>query len=110
MSSTLIARTSVGTPAAAVGIWKDENGDLSIQITGIGKNWYGSIDLGPAAVIEPGPEHPWIRNRVCEALYSAMGRYGLDKYTKMLISISPGWHEVRQLANAELAGDREIPE
>lgn len=58
------------------------------------------------AAIEPGPEHAWAWTRVCVALYSAMGRFGLDKHTKVLVSTSPSWHEARQLANAEPAGGR----
>lgn len=56
------------------------------------------------AAIEPGSEHAWVWTRVCVALYPAMGRYGLDKHTKVLVSTSPSWPEARQLANAELPG------
>ena len=77
--SSVIASLSVSSCAAHVDVWQDDAGELSLRITGLPKNWYGSIDLSAAAVIEPGPGHAWIRNRVCEALHSAMGRYGFDK-------------------------------
>lgn len=107
--SSVIARTSVSSGAAFVEVWKDAM-ELSVRVTGMGTNWSGTIYLGSSPSIDPGPEHPWIRNRVCEALYSAMGRYGFDKHTKTLLSTTPGWYEVRQLANTELAGGRELPE
>jgi hypothetical protein len=62
--------------------------------------------VGAVAAIEPGPEHAWAWTRDCVALDSAMGRYGLDKHTKVLVGASPCWHEARQLANADLAGGR----
>lgn len=35
-----------------------------------------------------------------------MGRYGLDDYTKTLVSTSCGWYEVCQMANTELGAGR----
>jgi len=35
-----------------------------------------------------------------------MDRYGLDSYTRTLVSTSAGWHDVCETANAELGGGR----
>lgn len=104
--SRVIARITVRTPAAAVDVWKDDKGELTIHINGLARKWHGLIDLGPEASIEPGSEHAWIRTQVCEALHAAMGRNSLDNYTKVLISTSHGWYDVCQLANAELGAGR----
>lgn len=104
--SEVIAHITVRTPAAAVDVWKDDDGELTIHINGLARKWHGLIDLGPEPSIEPGPEHAWIRTQVCEALYTAMGRYGLDNYTKVLVSTSRGWYDVCQLANGELGDGR----
>ena len=108
MSSSVIAHAEVRTPAAAVDVWKDDEGELTIYINGLGRKWHGLIDLGREPSITPGIEHAWIRTQVCEALYSAMGRYGLDAYTKVLVSTSRGWFDVCEMANAELGEGRAL--
>ncbi|QOD05677.1 hypothetical protein [Pseudarthrobacter sp. BIM B-2242] len=104
--SEVIAHITVRTPSAAVDVWKDDAGELTIRINGLARKWHGVIDLGREPSIEPGSEHAWIRTQVCEALYAAMGRYGLDDYTKTLVSTSRGWYDVCQLANNELGAGR----
>jgi hypothetical protein len=106
MKASVIAQVRVKTPTATIEVWKEESGDLSLRITGLFLNWFGRIELSGSGTIEPGPEHAWVRTRVCEALYTAMGRYGLDEYTRTLITTSPGWYEICKMANAELGGGR----
>jgi hypothetical protein len=106
--SEVIAHITVRTPAAAVDVWKDDEGELVIRINGLARKWHGVIELGREPSIEPGSEHAWIRTQVCEALHAAMGRYGLDNYTKALVSTSRGWYHVCQLANAERGDGRAL--
>lgn len=106
--SDVIAHVTVRTPSAAVDVWKDDEGELTIHINGLARKWHGVIDLGREPSIEPGAEHAWIRTQVCEALYAAMGRHGLDSYTKVLVSTSRGWYDVCQLANNELGDGRSL--
>lgn len=104
--SEVIAHVTVHRPQAALYVWKGDDGELTIHVNGMAKNWYGIIDLGRDASIEPGPEHAWIRTQVFEALHTAMGRYGFDSYTKVLVSTSRGWYDICQLANAALGAGR----
>ncbi|MBT2566248.1 hypothetical protein J7I84_07000 [Arthrobacter sp. ISL-85] len=87
-------------------VWKDDEGELSIHISTACPKVARLIDLGREPSITPGPEHAWIRALVCEALYSAMGRYGLDAYTKIIISKSRGRFDVCEMAHTELGAGR----